>query len=139
MLTRHHDRVSETEATRHFYDTVADSYADLLPDTRAEAPLDLGVIAQFVADLPVGDAPVVDAGCGAGRMLTHLTTLGVSPLAGVDLSPAMARHAHAAHPEVPVEVAALTTLPFPDATVVAQRTPRSGERHAQGFVLARRR
>ncbi|KTS92478.1 hypothetical protein NS183_00030 [Microbacterium testaceum] len=109
--------MSDTDRTRRFYDVVADSYADLLPDTRAEAALDLGIIAQFVADLPTGEGIVVDAGCGTGRMLTHLAALGVSPLAGVDLSPAMVSHARSAHPAVPIEVAELTALPFPDAGV----------------------
>lgn len=114
---RHDGGVSDTDRTRRFYDLVADSYADLLPDTRAEAPQDLGMIARFAADLPDGDAIVVDAGCGTGRMLTHLKTLGVSPLAGVDLSPAMVAHACRANPAVPIDVAELTDLPFPDASV----------------------
>ena len=109
--------VSETDATRRFYDTVAAAYAAVLPDTRAEAPLDLGMIAQFVADLPDSEGLIVDAGCGTGRLLTHLAALGVSPLTGVDLSPAMVAHARTAHPEIPIEVAELTALPFPDATV----------------------
>jgi len=109
--------VSDTDPAQRFYDAVADSYAELLPDTRAEAPLDLGMIAQFIADLPGGEGLVVDAGCGTGRLLTHLALLGASPLAGVDLSPAMVAHARAAHPDVPIEVADLAALPFPDATV----------------------
>ncbi|MDQ1122721.1 class I SAM-dependent DNA methyltransferase [Microbacterium trichothecenolyticum] len=102
-------------ATRRFYDTVADAYAAALPDTRAEAPLDLGTIAQFVADLPRGDGVVVDAGCGSGRMLTHLNGLGVSSVIGFDLSPAMVAQARAAHPDVLIEVADLTALPMQDA------------------------
>jgi len=109
--------VSDTDATRRFYDTVAAAYAAALPDTRAEAPLDLGMIAQFVADVPDGDGLIVDAGCGTGRLLAHLATLGASPLAGVDLSPAMVTRARDAQPDIPVEVAELTALPFPDATV----------------------
>lgn len=109
--------MSDTEATRRFYDTVAESYAQALPDTRAEAPLDLGVIAQFVDELPDGDGVVLDAGCGTGRMLRHLAALGVSPLAGVDLSPGMVAQARAAHPGMPVDVAGLAALPFADATV----------------------
>jgi SAM-dependent methyltransferase len=109
--------VSDMDATRRFYDTVAAAYAAALPDTRAEAPLDLGMIAQFVADLPDGDGLIVDAGCGTGRLLAHLATLGASPLAGVDLSPAMVTRAREAQPDIRVEVAELTALPFPDATV----------------------
>ncbi len=76
-----------TKSTRAFYDTVADSYAALLPDTSYEAPLDLGVLDHFLDLLPESDAPVLDAGCGAGRMLGHLAARGVAPVDGVDLSP----------------------------------------------------
>lgn len=109
--------MTDTDRTRRFYDTVAAAYAAALPDTRAEAPLERGMIAQFVADLSDGEGPVVDAGCGTGRLLAHLATLGASPLAGVDLSPAMAAHARASHPDIPILVGELTALPFPDATV----------------------
>ncbi|KTR96826.1 hypothetical protein NS220_00025 [Microbacterium testaceum] len=109
--------MTDTDRTRRFYDTVAAAYAAALPDTRAEAPLERGLIAQFVTDLPDGEGPVLDAGCGTGRLLAHLATLGASPLTGVDLSPAMAAHARASHPDIPIQVAELTALPFPDATV----------------------
>ncbi|MCT9821518.1 class I SAM-dependent methyltransferase [Microbacterium sp. W1N] len=102
------------EATRGFYDTVAGAYARLLPDTRAEAPLDLGVIDHFVACLPASDLPVLDAGCGTGRMLSALAARGVSRRHGVDLSPAMIAEARARHAEVPLTVADLADLPFAD-------------------------
>lgn len=38
-----------TTATRHLYDTVAATYAEVLPDTRYEAALDLGMVDHFIA------------------------------------------------------------------------------------------
>lgn len=106
-----------TARTRAFYDTVADSYARILPDTRAEAPLDLGVIDHFIASLPASGSPVLDAGCGTGRMLGHLAARGVANRVGVDLSPGMIAHARAAHPDTPLEVGDLRSLPFADASL----------------------
>lgn len=63
--------------TRRTYDTVAASYARMLPDTSYEAPLDLAMIDYFAAQLST-NASVLDAGCGAGRMLAHLTALSPS-------------------------------------------------------------
>ena len=40
---------------RHAYDTVAEDYAAWLPDTRAEAPLDLAMVDAFVAAVTSAD------------------------------------------------------------------------------------
>jgi SAM-dependent methyltransferase len=67
--------------TRRFYDTVADSYAALLPDTSFESPLDLAVLAEFERRVAAGAASgtadaatprVLDAGCGTGRVVSRL-------------------------------------------------------------------
>ncbi|AMM22402.1 hypothetical protein AX769_12425 [Frondihabitans sp. PAMC 28766] len=100
--------------TRAAYDTVAASYAQLLPDVAFEAPLDLAMIADFVEELPRG-AQVLDAGCGAGRMLTLLADLEPSlVLTGADLSPGMVAQARSSHPGVAMIEAANASLPFPD-------------------------
>ncbi|XBB70412.1 methyltransferase domain-containing protein [Nocardioides sp. WV_118_6] len=104
-------------ATQAFYDTVADDYADLIPDLRYERPLERGLLDELVAALPGSTAPVLDAGCGTGRMLTHLAARGVVPLAGVDLSPAMLAHARLRHPGTPLAVADLGALPLAPASV----------------------
>ncbi|MGX1932395.1 class I SAM-dependent DNA methyltransferase [Microbacterium resistens] len=103
-------------ATRAFYDTVAEEYASLLPDLRYERPLEQAMLTEFVDALPDDDAPVLDAGCGTGRMLTHLSAQGVTPLRGLDLSPEMVAHARASHPDLPVEVADLAALPLDPQT-----------------------
>lgn len=106
-----------TPATRAFYDTVADDYAELIPDLRHERPLERGLLHELVAALPEGPAPVLDAGCGTGRMLTHLAGQGVGPLAGVDLSPGMLAHARRRHPGAALAAADLAALPHATASV----------------------
>ena len=50
-------------AVRRAYDTVAEDYAAQLPDTRAEAPLDLAMLDAFAAAVTAdGDPSVLDAG-----------------------------------------------------------------------------
>jgi ubiquinone/menaquinone biosynthesis C-methylase UbiE len=107
----------DTRGTEAFYDTVAASYAALIPDTSYEAPLDLGLLDHFIASLPDWDAPVLDAGCGAGRMLGYLAARGVARVEGVDLSAEMIRQAQVAHPGTPLTVADMSALPFGDGTL----------------------
>lgn len=101
------------DGIRRAYDTVAEDYSRSLPDLRAEQPLDLAMIAHWAELLP--GPRVLEAGCGAGRLLPHLAGLGLDPQ-GVDLSPEMVRRARADRPAWPVQVADLAALPFADAT-----------------------
>ena len=99
---------------RHAYDTVAEDYAAQLPDTRAEAPLDLAMVDAFAAAVTSGDdARVLDAGCGAGRMSRYLADRGCR-VEGVDLSPGMVAMARRDHPDLAFTVGSLTDLPYPD-------------------------
>lgn len=102
------------QGVRAAYDEVADSYADILRTTEAEAPIDLAMIGYFVS-LLAPERSVLDAGCGAGRLLPVLAGLGCEA-EGVDLSPEMIRRAHEDHPEFETRVASLTALPYPDAS-----------------------
>jgi SAM-dependent methyltransferase len=96
------------------YDTVAEDYATRLPDTRAEAPLDLAMVDAFAdAVRSGGDAWVLDAGCGAGRMSRYLAERGCL-VAGVDLSPRMVAMARRDHRDLLFAVGSLTDLPYPD-------------------------
>lgn len=97
------------EGVRRAYDTVAGDYAASFPDTRAEAPLDLAMVDAF-ADA-VGAEPVLDAGCGTGRMSRYLAGRGCK-VAGVDLSARMAAEARHAQPGVSFAVGSLTKLPY---------------------------
>ena len=100
--------------TRAAYDVVADSYADHFSSTEPEQPLDLAMIDHFARGL--GEPKrVLDAGCGAGRMLPVLAGLGCDP-EGIDLSPAMVRRAHQDHPEFVVRTDSVAALPHQDDT-----------------------
>ncbi|MFC4243984.1 class I SAM-dependent DNA methyltransferase [Gryllotalpicola reticulitermitis] len=93
---------------------MAESYARMLPDASYEAPLDLAMIGHFVAQL-AKDARVLDAGCGAGRMIDYLTQLNPSlHIEGVDLSPAMVEVARAAYPDVRIKTGELGALSYQD-------------------------
>ncbi|HEV7194856.1 MAG TPA: class I SAM-dependent methyltransferase [Pedococcus sp.] len=115
-----HDYRSVSDA----YDTVAEDYATHIPDTRAEAPLDLAMIDAFVAEVTSSAvtssavtssaAPMVlDAGCGAGRISRHLAERGCR-VVGVDLSPGMVAMARRDHGDLTFTVGSLSELPYPD-------------------------
>lgn len=108
-----------TNETRLLYDTIAATYAEVLPDTRYEAPLDLGLVDHFIAQLPESRSPVLDAGCGTGRMLRYLSARGVSNLVGVDLSPRMISFARKSTPDIPLATADLRSLPYEDCSIGA--------------------
>ena len=105
---------SRLDSVRSTYDTVAESYATLLPDAGFEAPADHGMIEAFVEHLTEGIArPVVDAGCGTGRMTRLLASMGVAA-SGIDLSAGMIAVARRTSPELSFEVAELSELPYAD-------------------------
>lgn len=100
---------------RHAYDTVAEDYAAHLPDTRAEAPLDLAMVDAFAeAVTSGGDVGVLDAGCGAGRMSRYLADRGCL-VEGVDLSPGMVAMARRDHADLVFTVGSLTDLPYTES------------------------
>lgn len=102
------------DSIRCAYDAVAESYAGLLPDASFEAPADRGMLEAFVRHMADGPArPVVDAGCGTGRMTRLLASLGVA-VSGVDLSAGMIAVARRTSPGIPFEVAELSKLPYAD-------------------------
>jgi 2-polyprenyl-3-methyl-5-hydroxy-6-metoxy-1,4-benzoquinol methylase len=64
---------------------------------------DRGVLATFAELVGAdGGGPVVDAGCGPGRIMDHLASLGVS-VRGIDLSPRMVGVARERHPGLRVD------------------------------------
>ncbi|MCW2776692.1 MAG: methyltransferase [Frankiales bacterium] len=64
----------------------------------------------------VGAGPVLEVGCGPGRVAAHLAGLGLD-VAGLDLSPGMVEVARREHPGLQVDVGDLTALPHPDASL----------------------
>lgn len=103
--------------TRTSYDTVADSYAELVRGGIAHdlyLRTALGMFADSVR--AAGGGPVADIGCGPGEVTAHLVTLGVDAF-GVDLSPGMVELARRAHPGVRFEVGSMTDLTLADGSV----------------------
>ena len=99
---------------RAAYDVVAGDYAARLPDTRAEAAVDLAMVDAFAEVVAEdGDPRVLDAGCGAGRMSRYLADRGCR-VEGVDLSPGMVSMARRDHPSLEFAVGSLVDLPCPD-------------------------
>jgi ubiquinone/menaquinone biosynthesis C-methylase UbiE len=105
--------------TRTSYDTVAESYADFVPDSLDTEPFLRAALALF-ADLvhTVGGGPVADVGCGPGHFTAHLHNLGLDAF-GIDLSPAMIDLARRDHPHLWFEVGSMTDLPLDDASTAA--------------------
>jgi SAM-dependent methyltransferase len=103
--------------TRTSYDTVAESYADLLRDALAGAPYERAVLALF-AELvdAAGGGPVADVGCGPGRLTAHLRGLGVDAF-GIDLSPGMIDVARRDHPGLRFAVGSMTDLAIADCSL----------------------
>ena len=110
---------------RHAYDTVAEDYAARLPDTRAEAALDLAMVdALATAVAGPGGARVLDAGCGAGRISRYLADRGCVVL-----------HRHLSTAD---DVAAgLAAVGLREVARLVRR-PQGVETEDQAFVLARR-
>lgn len=103
--------------TRTSYNTVADSYARLVPPALAASPYlrsALGIFAEMVHS--AGGGLVADIGCGPGHVAAHLHDLGVSTV-GIDLSPAMIEVARRDHPDLRFEVGSMTDLDLADASI----------------------
>ncbi|MCZ7438089.1 class I SAM-dependent methyltransferase [Micromonospora sp. WMMC241] len=100
--------------TRASYDTVAESYADLLRGGLADEPFQRGILALFAELVRArGSGPVADVGCGPGRITGYLHGLGLDTF-GVDLSPAMIEVARRDHPGLRFEVGTMTRLDLAD-------------------------
>ncbi|MFF5225358.1 class I SAM-dependent methyltransferase [Dactylosporangium sp. NPDC000521] len=103
--------------TRASYDTVAVSYGEMLKDAMDGQPVVRHLLALFAElVLGAGGGPVVDVGCGTGRVTAHLRTLGLDA-SGVDLSPGMIEVARHNHPGFRFEVGSMTSLDLADGSV----------------------
>jgi SAM-dependent methyltransferase len=105
-------------ATRSSYDVMAEGYAELFRTALDDAPLDRALLAGF-AELVLRehpDGPVVDAGCGPGRVAALLHRLGLD-VRGIDLSPVMVELARREHPGIGFEVAEMGALDTADASL----------------------
>jgi SAM-dependent methyltransferase len=107
--------VSFLETTRIAYDIVAASYAELMEEEFGKnGPVERGMLAAF-SEL-VGTGPVVEVGCGQGRIAAHLAGLGLA-VWGLDLSPEMIAQARKRYPDLRFEVGSMTELDLPDGSL----------------------
>ena len=100
--------------TRTAYDTVAESYADLVRDELDGKHLEHGLLATFAQRVPVGE--VLEVGCGTGRVTEHLHRLGLD-VAGMDLSPNMIEVARREYPHLRFDVGSMEALDAGDGAL----------------------
>ncbi len=100
--------------TRTAYDTVAESYADLVRGELDGKHLELGLLATFADRVRGGE--VLEVGCGSGRIAEHLHGLGVN-VAGIDLSYNMIDVARREFPHLRFRVESMESLSAADGSV----------------------
>ncbi|MYQ94665.1 methyltransferase domain-containing protein [Streptomyces sp. SID4946] len=111
-MTKTQDYPDFLTATRAFYDTVAEDYAEHFANPLADKPLERALLAAFAEQVGPG-AAVADLGCGPGAVTGHLAALGVDAF-GLDLSAAMLAVARREHPGLRFEQGSMLDLPLPD-------------------------
>ncbi|MFE1950038.1 class I SAM-dependent methyltransferase [Streptomyces sp. NPDC059524] len=106
--------LSHLAAVQESYDRVASAYVERVKTPAELDPLSRGMLDVFAETTrTAGLGPVGDLGCGPGRVTAYLAERNV-PAFGIDLSPAMAGLARAAHPDLWFGVGSMTSLPIRD-------------------------
>lgn len=101
------------ETTRHAYDTIAAAYVDAVRDEMDAQPFDRAMLAVFAETVR---GPVIDVGCGHGRITGYLHERGAE-ISGVDLAPEMIAIARRTHPDLKFEVGSMTEIDLPQAAL----------------------
>ncbi|MGW3678216.1 class I SAM-dependent DNA methyltransferase [Streptomyces prasinus] len=105
-------------ATRAFYDTVAEDYADRFRDVFAAQHLERALLTGFAGLVEAGGTggEVADLGCGPGWVTAHLASHGLDVF-GLDLSESMLRVARREHPDLRFEQGSMREPGIPDGTL----------------------
>ena len=102
---------------RSSYDAVAVDYSALYGPAMVEPPIDQLMLKAFgEVVLSSGGGPVLDVGCGPGRISHNLAALGVD-VSGLDLSPGMVAVARESYPGLRFEVGSMLALGLPDGAL----------------------
>jgi SAM-dependent methyltransferase len=103
-------------AIRSAYDTVAASYASLVPERFEQDSVGRALLGAFAESVDAGGGPVADVGCGPGHVTAYLASLGLDAF-GVDLSPGQVAIAREAYPSLRFEVGSMTGLDLADGSL----------------------
>ncbi|WP_017597476.1 class I SAM-dependent DNA methyltransferase [Nocardiopsis lucentensis] len=103
-------------ATRSSYDALAEDYAVHFRHEWAGKPLERAMVALFGELVRARGGPVLDVGCGGGRVAAYLRDLGLE-VSGIDLSPGMLAVARRDHPDVEFREGSMTDLDVPDTSL----------------------
>lgn len=110
------------DSTRAVYDQSVDQFVEAVGTTLNpdfEGTLDRSMLDVFINHVETsGPGPVLDIGCGPGRIAAFLADRGLD-VSGIDLSPRMISAAQAAHPAIDWRVGSLTDLGVADACLAA--------------------
>jgi ubiquinone/menaquinone biosynthesis C-methylase UbiE len=116
------ERADARASIRAVYDHSTEIFVEAVGTTlssRFETPLDLAVLDAFAEEVSSSSSgPVLDIGCGPGRVAAHLAARGLDAR-GVDISTRMVEAARRAHPGLRFDEGDLTRLPATDAELAA--------------------
>ena len=101
------------DEVRRAYGEMAEQYIELFDNVAVIQDDDLALIERH---LGACDGPVLDLGCGPGRLTAHLRSLGVDAT-GIDLVPEFIDHAIATYSEGTYRVGSMAALDEADGTV----------------------